>query len=288
MTDYNANSDNPTFPSFRLVSVTRPQANIQEVRWVLNPTVYPLEDLAFEILRSYAPTGPWDVAGVVESGTFSWTDYTGGNASIIRTPHYVVRIASKSGKGYRDSIPVVLEHDPDHIALELVRKKNVYLTVRGGISVAVFTRKTWGAKCPLCWNKERMQATNPDCHGCMGTGFSGGYLNPILVPALFNPPKHQVIDTGIQYVPENVYVELTNYPPLHMNDVVVNARENQRYTVIQVAYFSHRMYTISQIALLNRVDENSIIYTLPVPAPVHAAEGRSWDLVERTRDIPSN
>jgi hypothetical protein len=106
-------------------------------------------------------------------------------------------------------------------------------------------------------------------------------MNAVFIPALFNPPKDVVIDAGIEYRPYNTYIELANHPVLNVNDVIVDRKQNLRYTISQLTVASHRMHNISQIALLNRVDDNSIIYTIPVPEPPHALEGRSWDMVER-------
>lgn len=271
------------FPNFRFVHIVRPNANVLAVRWALEPTGYPLEDIIFEIFRSNSPTGPWDLIGQAESGRFEYTDYDAIGDPMSRNYYYLVRAASTSGKGFNDSEPHILQHDADNIALELVRKKNVFLAVKGGISIAILIRKTWGAKCSRCWNPERLSANDADCPECYGTGYTGGFMNPVFVPALFNPPKNVVVDAGLKYEPYNVYIELANHPVLDNKDVVVDRKQHIYYTVEQINITSRRMHTISQIGLLNRVDENSILYSIRIPEPRHAPEGRSWDMVERDR-----
>jgi hypothetical protein len=219
--------------------------------------------------------------GDPEPGRFDWTDYEIIGDPVARQYYYRIRAASVTGKGYRDSTPFIMEHDSDNIAMELVRKKNTFLTVRGGISTAVLVKKTWGAKCSRCWNLQRMQAEDPDCPDCLGTGFSGGYMNPVYIPALFNPPKKVVIDSGLQHEPYNIYIELANCPLLEKFDVVVDRKQNLRYHIEEINTSTHRMHPIAQIARLNRLDENSIVYSLRIPEPPHAAEGRSWDLLEK-------
>lgn len=265
------------FPEFRLTVCNRPQANTLSLRWSLAPTIYPLDDIRFLIFRSNAPNGPWEEIGVAEEGTFAFTDYGVLSAGVHRTYYYIVRAASISKKGFRDSKPFLLEHDPDRIALELVRKKNVFLQVNGGIALAVLVKKTWGARCARCYNTEKQLPSDPDCPSCFGTGFSGGFMKPVYVPGLMNPPKKVITDAGIEYEPSSVYAELANNPVLAVKDVIVDRKMNIRYTVEEVTPTTRRMHLVSQILTLLRVDENSILYTIDIPEPPHAAEARSFD-----------
>lgn len=275
------------FPAFRNINVVRVAEGVTTVRWILNPTDFPMDDVVFEVFRSNSPAGPWDILGVVEQGArFEYTDYNAPGDYVFRTFYYIVRIVSLSGKGYRDGEPALVQHDPDNIALDLVRKKNVFLTVKGGIALAVLIRKTWGAKCSRCWNQQRNAPNDPDCPNCLGTGYPGGYFNPVLIPGLFNPPKKVVINAGIPYKPYNVYIEVSNDPVLDSGDVVVDRRLNIRFKIEQISITTHRGYYVSQVALLNRLDSNSPVYRIPVPEPKNVPVGKSWELVRGVDAIP--
>lgn len=281
------------FPTFRHVVVLRPNGRILGVHWALNPHSWPHEDLRFVIFRSNSPTGPWDEVGVADEGRFDYTDSDVSGAAVHRSYYYIVRCASVSGKGYSDSPIQRLEHDLDNIAIEMIRKKNLFLTVRGGVSIAVIPRRSFGPKCSRCYNVERGVAEDPDCPVCYGTGFSGGYLNPVYVPGLLNPPKEAIIEAGLKYEPFQIYIEIANWPMLHPRDVIVDRRMGIRYRVDQVSPFTHRMAPISQSAMLLRVDENDVLYDLPIPAAPRSLDARSWDLVtrdqphEHLRDVPN-
>jgi len=268
-------------PRFRFVHVFRPQAGVLAVRWSIEPTAFPLEDIVFEVFRSNSPTGPWDFMGAAQQGAYNFTDWTAIGDPASRNFYFIVRAASISGKGWVDSDPVLLEHDADNIALELVRKKMVYLTVKGGLAVAVFIKKSWGAKCSRCWNAERLLANDAFCPECYGTGFAGGYMNPVFVPAILNPPRKVIVDAGLKYEPFNIYLEIANHPVLNPGDLIVDRKQNLRFNTEQISVMTRRMHHVSQICTLNRVDENSILYSLKVPEPPHAPENRSWDLVDR-------
>ncbi len=270
------------FPSFRTVSVFRPNPGVAAVTWILNPHNWDLGDLAFLVFRANSPSGPWEFVGEPREGATSFTDFNVQSMNTSRNYYYVVRAASKTGKGFKDSSSANAGHDPDNIALEMVRKKTLYLTVKGGIAGAVLLKKSWGAKCSRCFSTERGLAADPDCHECYGTTFVGGYQDPpVFVPTLFNPPKQAVVEAGLKYEAWSVYIELANYPFLSCDDVWVDRQSNIRYKVENVGLATRRGYIVSQVAQLNRVDENDAIYVIPISPPSHAMEERSWDLVER-------
>jgi hypothetical protein len=275
------------FPEFRLTVCSRPNANTLTLRWSIAPTAYPLEDIRFVVFRSNGPKGPWEEVGVAEEGAFTFTDFDVRSVGVHRNYYYIVRAASVSQKGFRDSKPFVLEHDPDHIALELVRKKNVFLRVNGGISLGVLIKKTWGSKCSRCYNTQKQLPSDPDCPSCYGTGFSGGFMNPAYIPGLMNPPRKVITDAGIEFDPQAIYSETANTPIISVKDVVVDRKMNIRYTVENVAQSARRMHLVSQILTLLRIDENSILYTIDIPEPPHADEGRSFDQ-EGANDDPAS
>lgn len=269
------------FPEFRSVTVFRPNGRMLGLHWSLRPHAWDMTDLAFVVFRSTGPTGPWEEIGVAEPGRFEFTDTDVVGAGIHRSYYFIVRCASVSQQGYSDSPVRRLEHDPDHIALEMIRKKNLFLLARGGIAGAVVPRKSWGAKCSRCYNYERGLPEDPDCPICYGTGFTGGYLNPVLIPMLFNPPRMAIVNAGLKYEPHQIYVELANWPIAYPHDVVVDRVMNIRYRIDQVTPTSHRMHIVSQVAMLLRVDENDVLYDLPIPGAEKKLEARSWDLVTR-------
>jgi hypothetical protein len=154
----------------------------------------------------------------------------------------------------------------------------VFITVKSGVAGAVLLKKSWGARCSRCFNRERMAAEDASCPECYGTGFTGGYLPPILVPTLFNPPKSAIVEAGIKYETWSVYVELANYPFLSPDDIWVDRQSNIRYKVENVGIAAHRGAIVSQVAQLNRCDENDAVYDISIPAPQNSMLERSYDI----------
>jgi len=260
----------PTFPTFRFVSSYRPIPDALTLRWALNPHDWPLSDLAFVIFRSETPQGPWeDVGSVLHAQT------------VMRSYYHIIRCLSKTERKYVDSSWVDSKPEQDHIGTELIRKKMVYLMARGGCQAAMMAKKTWGATCSRCYNYEKMAATDPDCPNCFGTGFTGGYLKPVYLPALINPPQKSIVAAQIVFVPGQIYAEIGYMPIVNPDDVFTDVRQNIRYKVKTVSPYTHRLVTVSQTLLLIRIDENDNLYSISIPEiNPNSYAGRAWDLVQ--------
>lgn len=271
-----------TFPTFRHVTVHRPIPDAIQLRWSLVPHDWPLDDLGFVIFRANTPQGPWEEVGHAEEGAMHFVDYGVYAPAVLRNYYYVVRAASKTGgKNYIDSSWVDCRPEQDHIATELIRKKQVFLMTRGGCQGAILVKKTWGALCSRCYNHQKMLASDPDCPNCFGTGYTGGYLQPMYLPALINPPKKAIVAADIVYDPRQIYAEVGFMPQVNPDDIFVDVKMNIRYKVQDVSPSSHRQVVVSQILLLLRADENDDIYSIPVPeVNPNSYVGRSWDLVQ--------
>lgn len=270
----------PAFPAFRSVTVRNPTADCLIVRWQIVPTAYDMSTVAFEILRSNGPAGPWEVAGVAEQGAFHFVDYVPFGVQGFRNYFYIVRIADMDGNGYVDSEPKQLDHDPDHIALGMIRKKNVFLRCRGGVAAAVLIRKRWGPKCARCWDNVRKACTDADCPECFGVGIVGGYLAPVFVhAALFNQSMRQYVSINdARYDAANASLELASIPPVAPDDIIIDRVVNARFIVKKVNPFTHRMYLVAQQVEVVRKDDNDVIYSIQIPEDMPSVQGKSYDL----------
>ena len=264
-------------PEFRFVSVRNPSHDCIVVRWAMIPNGYDSSKLSFEILRSSSPTGPFDLLAEVEQGAFYYADYDVLDVNTYRNYYYIVRTLDIEGRGYKDSAPQKLSHDPDGVALGMVRKKNVFLRTRSGVASAVLVRKNWGAKCSKCYDELRGLPTDADCPECYGTGYTGGYLKPVFVPAL-------MVEAGKNYAegmqPGSTIFEVANEPILKPKDVLVDRVLNKRYEVVSVDPRTHRLYTVCQLVTVTRIDDNSVVYTIPIPETLESTRAQSHDMAK--------
>jgi len=266
-------------PQFRTVFVRCPRHDSLLVRWSLSPTTYPLDQIEFEIFRSLGSAGPWDFIGTAEPGAFHFYDFDIEGPHTYRNFYYIVRIADTKGAGFVDSSPEVLTHDPDNIAIELVRKKNVYLTVRGGIRGAVLSRKRWGAKCPRCWNKERQLPSDADCLVCYGTGYARGYCEPVITPAgVMGPTNKEYAEViGKVEIGQSGF-EISNMPLVEPKDIFIDTILDERYHIDRVTANTHRGYVVSQLIVCTRVDDNAAVYHIRIPESLASRQGQSFNL----------
>lgn len=264
------------FPRFRLTIVRRTTPKELLIRWAIWPTDYDLSDIRYEIFRSQGSSGPWELVATPEEGAYQWIDRDVNSPWNIYGYYYMVRAASVSGNGFRDTEPVYNSHDPDHIANEMIRKKEVFFRARAGVACAILGKKSWGSKCARCWDPVKKLPRDPDCPNCFGTGFAGGYLKPFYLYALVQPPRESVLRAGAPFVDGTTYAEIGPNPYVDPGDVFVDRVTNLRYRIKSVQQAAHRQYVVSQILTLAIVDENDVVYKLAIPEPSAARRGESF------------
>jgi len=271
----------PDLPTFKFVHVRCTRADSLLVRWALTPTAYPLDKIAFEVFRSQGQDGPWDLVSEIETGSFHYYDFDVEGPTSMRTWYYRVRVASTVGDGYTDSEPVYLVHDPDNIALEMIRKKNVSMVVKNGVALAALVRKQWGSKCSRCWHPERQLPADADCPICFGTGYNDGYCKPLLMTGIVPAPRTVAAMQMIGRVePSEELIELSNNPWVGVDDLIVDRVVGTRYHVNRVVQYTHRGYPVSQLCTATKLDDNHVAYSIPVPETSASIGGKSWDLVK--------
>lgn len=246
------------------------------LRWAITPTDYNLSDIRVIIFRSQGQAGPWAEMATAEEGAYQWIDRDVNSPWNLYGYYYVVRLASISGQGFRDSEPIYCSHDPDNIALEMIRKKEVFFRTRSGVSIAVLNKKSWGAKCSRCWDPVKKLPIDPDCPDCYGTGFPGGFLKPYYVLGLMQPPRETIIRAGAPFAEGTAYAEIGPNPYVDPGDMLVDRTINMRYEITAVQQAAHRGYVVSQILTLALTDENAPVYRVPIPEPEGARRGESY------------
>lgn len=268
--------------SFRFVTAARYAPGACIIRWAVFPHAHEAVDLRYNIFRSASPSGPWTEVEQVPIGATQFVDYDVFSPGTSRPYYYIVRVSSVAGAGYVDSSRALAAPQADNIAQEMIRKKLLFMLVKSGCPVGVLIRRTWGPNCNRCYNHQRQVASDANCPDCYGTGYTGGYLSPYYTPAILNLPKKAVIAAGIDYDIGQTYLELANVPIVGPDDIICDAVSNTRYAIREVTATAHRGATVSQICTINRLDEMSPVYGIPIASPGSVAYGRGWDLLGDT------
>lgn len=209
------------------------------IQWVIRNPDALVPTYTFKVERSGSHEGPWEllIDDLVDDYFYiddniqsPHDDASMGVMSLERRPYY--RVSAVPGN-LEDKQEVMggLDHRRQGIVYKLIRDANRYFKVGTGTEVAVFKRRRWGEKCPICLSSTG-QSTRAHCSTCFGTTFVGGYWNPVYTYAQRRPSPIQIQTAPQGDVESNVLQLLMPVVPLvDIQDVLVFIRDNSRYEV---------------------------------------------------------
>lgn len=217
------------------------------------------------IYRSEVKGEPWaEVASFALGSTRHYFDYSVSPNNLHRVFYY--KIKAEEGTYTYESEPLSSYPVATPAALMLVRKNENLLIRKGkvGIPSFIFVKRTWGTRCPACFRGGTADST---CEKCFGTGFVGGYYDPIDT-YVARSPEQRVSGSakGVPIETDRRRYWMSNYPLLREGDVIVDNR-GERWKVlpgIQVTDFQG--FPLRQIFNASRRPNSDVIYKLPVPS----------------------
>lgn len=233
------------------------------------------QQITFKIERSGSPEGPFELI-INNITTYHFFDDLRhlpiptdgvrenlGFLSLNRTLYY--RITATAGNEQTSAIEPVGDQLPRRQYL-LRRKMQRDLRVGlkfSSIPLAILKRKHWGVRCKECFDLLTKKVTKSRCEVCYGTGFEGGYFEPVRVDGRISVDTVQSQMTQQDLVEVNQKtLTLLDYPLLETDDVVCELRMNQRYVVKQVARTELRTVPVHQRAYLSELSRDGIEYRL--------------------------
>lgn len=141
----------------------------------------------------------------------------------------------------------------------ILRKAAINLRLFSGIEMVLLKRRRFGPRCLTCYNGPTKQPLISKCKDCYGTGFQGGYWEPIIVSVLLrrNPTQMGVSIEGDVEV-DVAQAHMLDFPRVEREDVLVNLDNRDIWVLTQPARLSalkHRQVTQSwSCAKLDRND----------------------------------
>lgn len=251
-----------------------------EITWSIEPTDEPLVYSRFHVLRSESPEGPYiDVSGPV-ANSFTYLDKVNLKSKLndiawrIRVDHLPTGISVTYPNGVPDESFVMHpnldraafteDYGATFVALEVVRRNNLYLRRYTGRVVSFCTVKYQGRRCSLCFDNLKKRSSNSQCTECYGTTFEGGYYDPIHVFADLSPSPNivQMATFGKMEVNQTAMF-MSNFPIAKPNDMIVE-RSNRRWRVIQVNTVTEKRYTLQQYLQVEEIEKSDAEYLFPV------------------------
>lgn len=213
----------------RVISFSRDRLDIY---WEIEPTTEDIQEYEFFIERSEAEAGPWQsIAGPLIDRYF-FRDNSLNTISNNRTHFYRIRVLHKP-TGREIFSPVIdRAGNEDLVASEIVRRERVLFQEFTGVKCWLFPIRTFGMRCPQCYDDILEKRTQNQCPTCFGTQFAGGYHHPIELFAQIDRPE-AAEQVSMEDHRQTVYMVLRTNPSPDIKplDLIVD-HLNHRYRVI--------------------------------------------------------
>lgn len=237
----------------------------RELSWEITDTYADPRDFTLQVLRSESPEGPFDPVSPVFEDRYLFVDADIPIGDFDRALWYKLRVVHKATQTTTDTDVATLAPEADRVAQYIRRVQMTGLTQVFGRQVWLFKKRTFGMRCPSCYDRDTGQKTRSNCIACFDTGYLRGYLDPIEVWMQIDPtPKnHEVRD--MQTAQINVATaRMGFYPNVSPGDVIVEA-ENLRWRVMPGVQQSERLRAVvHQEMTLRQIQEADIEFRLPI------------------------
>ena len=240
------------------------------VCWEILPVYTGLDGVRFTIERSLSPVFPAEdtetisgvISGVPGLSVYEYLDIT---ASLINTwRQYFYRVRA-GGAGSGVSRSATWEKVPRVYELAIIERQDLLLEEFTGTPCYAFIERTVGAAmCPLCFDVVAQRPTKSNCHACLSTGRQRPYLSPIFLYADMNPAAKVVQIAALGEVqPKQRTAWFSAYPILKPGDLVYECGSGVFHRINRLGPNSQPQgVTVMQVALLDAVDPNTIIYSV--------------------------
>lgn len=242
------------------------------LRWELEWDEDEESDPLSIVERSESPEGPFEPLSE-PSLREQFIDEPVNLSKKLRTYYYRITFVDEDDNELFTSDVERIRTDPDPIALEIIRRHELLLEryispddpVSDG-SCYIFPKQSQGDRCPECWDDVKNRRSKNDCGTCNGTGFIGGYLDPIEQYISFSAPNEQSQPTQMGRKEDSQSVAwTTNYPVLKPEDIIVEPYKNERWRVIDMKPSEKGRYLLRQTLTITKIDPDHPAWELKVP-----------------------
>jgi hypothetical protein len=162
----------------------------------------------------------------------------------------------------------------------IAAKLNVKLKYRGGFKVLVRKRRNWGEPCPVCRDKvgppkELLEgiiepdyeyqnlSVDANCPVCFGTGYKGGYFEPVEAYAVYFNRTPVVMDTQEPVRFQQTQLIVSASPILEKDDLlIIPSLGNLIFRVIQVKPNEYKGVVVNQNVVVESIPEGSALSRL--------------------------
>jgi hypothetical protein len=233
----------------------------------------PYDNYTGEVYRSESSEGPFHLISNPFVGRIDYVDRGVPVGHRFRQLHYKVVFRPRVGGEAIELGPATQEPEPDLTALEIRRQIQLYYREYAGRRCWLYPIRTFGARCPSCWDVTMNQKKRSRCITCYDTSYVGGYLRPIEIFISIDPNPNNNVGAQVgQLQPNSTTAKMGFHPGVKPNDLIVEG-ENQRWRVLAVVSSEHLRSPVQQQLSLFNIPPRDVEMALPL------------DLGEALRDI---
>lgn len=254
---------------FRNERVLSFELDYLEVMWEIEPTAEDVQEYQFFVERSEAEAGPWlQIAGPMVDVYRFRDNSTPQITTNARSLFY--RVKAKHSPSGREVYSKTFDQEGEIslLAQEMVRLERVLFEEFVATRCWVFPRRTFGQKCPNCYDPVMEKIVDDQCPTCWSTGFSGGYHYPISFWAQIDSPE-QTEQVTLEDHRRILYFTLRcgPSPALKPLDLIID-HQNRRMRVVSVSGTSRLGVTVRQEVRLVQIQRGSIEDRIPLKVDV--------------------
>lgn len=221
-------------------------------------------DFTFMVERSEAQYGGFDPISESFSDRYRFRDAVVNLLHRWRQYWYRIRVTRKSDSEVAYSDTVQLGAKPDLVAQEVRRVELILFREHIGRKCWVFPARTFGQRCPSCYDPTTRQRLHSQCQTCYDTSFVSGYLNPVEAYVQFDPsPKHIEVTQLVETQQQNTSARMPYFPSVKPRDIIVES-ENRRWRVERVSTTRRLRVVLHQELVLHEIPGSDIEYLIPV------------------------
>lgn len=149
-------------------------------------------------------------------------------------------------------------------SIEIQRREYWLLSRFNGAKSYIFRRKTFGKRCPICWNTKLEKVMDDHCPNCLGTSFDGGYFEPAPLYINYFPTNNNQVDTyyGKQEPDQQAGGWTISMPEIRPRDVIVRTSDWNMYVVENMTPTELQTHTVKQTIALTQLSKSTVEYKL--------------------------
>jgi hypothetical protein len=235
-----------------------------DLYWEIADTYEDPLDYTFIVERSESPMGPFDQISEAFSDKYWFRDIATNQFHSWRQFFYRIKVTKKTDSSVSYSPVTARQAKPDLIADEVRRLELIAFREHIGRVCWIFPIKTFGQRCPDCFDSVTKSRLRANCEACFSTGYARGYLDPIAQYVQINPgTKHTESLQVTQTQQVDVSAKLSYFPPVKPKDIIVEV-ENVRWRVKSVSSTERLRAVLHQEVGIHRIAASDIEYKIPV------------------------